>query len=839
MKSVRILSKKEELLKSKSLTSKYNTQRKYPSNCISTTFPARDDCSTLDIPSTIRHILKETYPPLNKSPFIFDRTTKAATHNSLLLEQFNFDVDKATQSTPNTILSYGAEFRPPSTIEPLLRLHPNWNKVKDIITNGVKYPMNPIDDDQRKEDIDRLLERGNHKSALTKENAAALNKAFDKEVKFNWAIPILPHCIKLIKDACLTPLGVAVQWSINAKNERILKRRVTHDCSFVGPASNTSPNSRVISDLLEPCEYGHAFRRFIHGIHDIRRRHPSTKIWMNKTDLDAAYRRIHANASAAVTCITAIEEIAYLTIRLPFGASPAPTKFSLVSDMIGDLAIDIALCESWNPEELRSSFNLDFPPIQVHDSIPFAEADPLAVSLPPRDIVGDNFIDDLFQGCVDMADNTERIKHAVPLALECVFKPTNPLDACPRNKIINMSKHEAEGRLEERKVILGWLIDTHRFRVFLTKEKAKDWIRDIDEALQHGSCKKATLESMIGRFNHTGYVVHLSRYFLSRLRFRLHQYIHHRKSASVRLAHWDIDDLKLWRFFLHYLSTFGISINNITITLPSTTTYSDACEWGIGGFTTQGLAWRFLLPQHLQLRASINFLEFLAAIVTIELSLQLDEHPTTYPHLLSFTDNSSALGWLYHSTFNPKTHIHHDKLARYLARLLFKNEATIHPEHIPGKNNIIADSLSRDFQLNDADLTHLLLSSPLSKSQMPPSFGIISLPKTTSSWIASQLESMPPSSMVSRPIQMPSSLAASNDTSTSSTNVTSTTTPSLTTAPQMKNISSSPASPTTSDSTSTDPHPNDNSPVELLIPPSPMWFRPSNRTYGPTQLATH
>jgi hypothetical protein len=50
---------------------------------------------------------------------------------------------------------------------------------------------------------------------------------------------------------------------------------------------------------------------------------------MNKTDMDAAYRRIHTNMLAAVTCITVVNDIAYLLTRVPFGAAPAPAGFSL------------------------------------------------------------------------------------------------------------------------------------------------------------------------------------------------------------------------------------------------------------------------------------------------------------------------------------------------------------------------------------------------------------------------------------------------------------------------------------------------------------------------------
>ena len=58
--------------------------------------------------------------------------------------------------------------------------------------------------------------------------------------------------------------------------------------------------------------------------------------------------------------------------------------------------------------------------------------------------------------------------------------------------IINFVKHKAEGKLEERKVILGWLVDTRRFRIYLTEEKARDWLVDIDSTITTKKCSKKT-----------------------------------------------------------------------------------------------------------------------------------------------------------------------------------------------------------------------------------------------------------------------------------------------------------------------------------------------------------
>jgi hypothetical protein len=786
-----------------------------------------------NIPATIKTILNHHQEPLQASPWSFERTMEAATKNTMLLHTLNFDVEKATQSTPNTILSYGSEFRPTHIIKPLLQYHPQWPIVESIINNGANYPLIPITEKDRINDIEYMINRGNHQSTKPTENKAALDKAFDKEVKAHWAIPLNPSVVKMIPGASITPLGVATQWTVNTSNERVQKRRVTHDCTFPG-ASGNSCNKRVIPELLEECRYGHALKRFLHGILNIRKQHPNKIILMSKTDMDAAYRRIHASMKSAVTCITIVQDIAYLLVRLPFGSSPAPSIFSIISDTITDVAWDLSLDPTWCPKSLHSSFEfINNPPTYLSEAIPFEHANNLTVPLPPREIVSDNFIDDIFQAGVDINDNAERLKHSVPLALEAFFRPIDSRDATPRKEIISITKHLAEGTLSERKVVLGWLIDSRRLRVFLPEEKANDWLIDISKCITTSHCSKGLLETIIGRLNHIGTIIHISRYFLTRLRFRLRKYNDKHKKFSIHLAPWDIDDLKLWKFFITHVQKTGVSINNICITSITATTYSDACEWGMGGFTSQGHAWRYQIPTHLQLRASINLLEFIASIITVDLSINMDKHNTKYPNILAYTDSSSALGWLYHSTFNPVKDLQHDKVARHFANLLFKNEATIYPEHIPGKHNVIADSLSRDFHLTNIQIIHLFYNSQDCSQQRPSNLKILQLPKTTISWIASILESLSQKEQ-SLPQPAASTLAASNSSKNFSPTATSLT-HSLTNLPQIKKPLSSPASHIASATITTNLPPNPYSPEALLMPPSPTWYRPSGKTSGQTQ----
>ena len=69
------------------------------------------------------------------------------------------------------MVSFGSEFRDPLDLESLLSQHPNWTALKEILLNGVSFPLQPISNEARKLDLEYHAARGNHKSALKNHTA--------------------------------------------------------------------------------------------------------------------------------------------------------------------------------------------------------------------------------------------------------------------------------------------------------------------------------------------------------------------------------------------------------------------------------------------------------------------------------------------------------------------------------------------------------------------------------------------------------------------------------------------------------------------------------------------
>ena len=101
--------------------------------------------------------------------------------------------------------------------------------------------------------------------------------------------------------------------------------------------------------------------------------------------------------------------------------------------------------------------------------------------------------------------------------------------------------------------------------------------------------------------------------------------------------------------FLQHVTKKGVPINNIVFVKPSVTLWSDACEYGIGGYSGNGLAWRWIIPAAWHGKLTLNLLELIESEVTIYMKiLQLGQGS----HIMAFTDISSALRWMNKASFD-------------------------------------------------------------------------------------------------------------------------------------------------------------------------------------------
>ena len=331
----------------------------------------------------IHELSTKTYPPFQNTQFDFSLNIKAAKHNSHILEQHDYNLEKTLAAvSPGTQLESGSEFRPVPDLEPILMHHPLWQRAKTILTQGCTVQLTPIDKTTEKEDISRGLERGNHKGALNQPKE--LITLVHKDVIHGYALPIEKEAASKIEGGAWAPLNIQEQWSINEKGECIIKKRLTHDQSFPGLASEQSINDRVDTDTLEPLIYGFMFMRVIHMIHAMRWAHPNIHILLCKFDLASAYRRMHLSAHTAAKCICSTAICALVYLRLTFGGSFSPAEWCVLIELLTDLGNDIINNPFWDHDKTQatqpSPHTIPSPVLQ-DSAIPFAPALSANVSL--------------------------------------------------------------------------------------------------------------------------------------------------------------------------------------------------------------------------------------------------------------------------------------------------------------------------------------------------------------------------------------------------------------------------------------------------------------------------
>jgi hypothetical protein len=121
--------------------------------------------------------------------------------------------------------------------------------------------------------------------------------------------------------------------------------------------------------------------------------------------------------------------MAYLLLRLPFGAAAAPSEFCVVSKTICDVANALMQDASWNPADTVTPYHQLLPPmILLDNSIPFAQAANLDVEYPPQpfECLSEVYIDDLISLGLALPHLTQRILTAVAVAIHCIFRPIHP-----------------------------------------------------------------------------------------------------------------------------------------------------------------------------------------------------------------------------------------------------------------------------------------------------------------------------------------------------------------------------------------------------------------------------
>jgi hypothetical protein len=709
---------------------------------------------------SLKYIYNYKTPSITKPIFIFDTSDEAASNNASILRESNFDLHHILTVGKYSPISYGFKFKPASILYSLLQYHPLWGFTESILTKGASFPLQSIPHDIRLNDNQYHLQCGNHKSAT--QNINAVSEIINKEIIRGFALPLPIDLIQEIPNGSIAPLGLQTPESINEFGDVVEKLRLTHDQTFPGPSGH-SVNKRVIHNELPPNVYGFTIKRILNYIASLCLNNPNTKIFLSKFDFDAAYHRCHLSASTAYESMTIHNNRLILSLRLTFGGTPCPNLWNCLAEPITDIANRLILTPEWDHNTFYDpmSDSIAPPAAFLDESMPFGRAQPLIIDIPMNNIGKiDLYIDDNVTTSLGINDNHKRVSAAITLAIRSLTRPLDDHEPLQRKDIISLKKFLAESQPSEVKICLGWEINTRTFKVSLPKHKYKVWDNQLDILISSKRVHESKLEKMIGCLNHIAYLFDMLRHFLSRLREAL-QRSRNNSWTSLKIA--EKQDLILMKQFIKKASLQGVSINNLTFRKPTHIYQSDASLHGLGGYNLiAGKAWRYEIPEHLRLKASLNSLEFIAALLTIWMDAyhnDIEEESC----LLCLTDSTTATGWLKKSNFADKEEEAAQlTTARKLASLILDLNSCLYSQWFAREDNIVADFLSRDFHLSNEQLTFLITT--FAPKQVPFGFKIYRLPQEIVLWLTCLMQNLPSKQQWSQ-LPKPSKLWLGNATS--------------------------------------------------------------------------
>jgi hypothetical protein len=99
-----------------------------------------------------------------------------------------------------------------------------------LLIEGSKWPLSEISKSGRIADLTNALQFGNHKGASQKLDL--LKKLISDDICYGYRLVIPRGKISCLPNACVAPMNITKQFTLNVGGEIVDKERLTHNQSF-------------------------------------------------------------------------------------------------------------------------------------------------------------------------------------------------------------------------------------------------------------------------------------------------------------------------------------------------------------------------------------------------------------------------------------------------------------------------------------------------------------------------------------------------------------------------------------------------------------------------------
>ena len=587
---------------------------------------------------------------------------------------------------------------------------------------------------------------GNHKSA--DDDPSATWKAINKDERASHLFCLPDWVAPLIPNLHVSPLGLLLKKG---------KSRLIFDASF-----RPEPWCAAINDVTDktdepPTDIGTALTRHIARIWNLRISYPNDDVLLWDDDVKSAFRHVRYHPSVISAFAFRFGSQLCLPMGMVFGSNVSPGEFDIVSRARATLATGLseemfagdgpAFCfaiekkitmpEVPGPTTTFVQATAD----AIHTGVLDARGQPLPT--PNTTFVDDNML----------ADVRHRIGTAIHCSILSLFMILGWPDPKRRAMAIALDKF-SDRDLSHRRVQLGLLFDTRKMAVALPQDKIDrllSLLKQWGPRRRRFNARQAA--ELLGLLQHACIACPWGKYLFLDLRWDLDQLLwrnrqHFRRNrlafaaaVAARARGEPIDEnAAIWRSTNRAVLS-GRSVYNIGMLRrffegeadlprwesPMAWMIPRAHDWSgrgdasllAGGGYSDDLRFYFYFPWSSRIRArniveymkgmvvkadliTINDLEFAVIVLmyaaTVVAARELTDLPSGgYPVALFETDSMTALSRLE----RPPTRgsVVCSSLLRVFAGVQIGSPVGVNAQHIAGKDNIIADDISRPLSL--------------------------------------------------------------------------------------------------------------------------------------------
>jgi hypothetical protein len=606
-----------------------------------------------------------------------------------------------------------SDHRGPSCITPASSLpHPAARWLEYLRRHGA--PVITSTAPWSKSRIDRALRRGCHKSAL--EHGEFLRQEMAEMIKSGHWLVLPARSVRDLPNLRLAPIGVVPQ--------RDRRPRTIVDYSYYGTNDATQP---LVPNSMQ---FGRALNRVLTVLEQAdTRRGP---LMMMKLDIADAFMRVPLQL-ASIPKLAALlprypgePQLVAFPLVLPMGWVNSPAWFCAVSETLTDLANQSVASDSPH----RLSELADSRPARIKR--PGQQADMLAGApkartsgrLRPPVCYHDVYMDDIIgihQGSrADRTRTRDQLLHTVDLVLRPLSNDDNPHRKEPTS---TKKLQKGDAYWSTRKVILGWVVDTVQRTIELPPHRIQRLSALLDEFHPgQRTTSRRKWQQLLGELRSMALALPASRGLFSQLQATLDYPSDPSPHDRIRLTPETHDALRDFRFVAASLGERPTRWRECIPTEVCYTGAQDASAAGMGGIWLPAndsecpLLWRHRFPA--STTDSVVSLDNPAGTLTNS-DLELAAHVAAHDVLTSaydvreksvyaLSDNSPTISWAQRGSVSTdsvrayllRLHALHQRQHRYLSQ----------QSHIPGKDNVLADLLSRQWHLTDSDVLSLFNS---------------------------------------------------------------------------------------------------------------------------------